>query len=166
MGQGGVNPRLRHHFRQHTFSRKLHRMELRNRHAGCQSHPLSSSLLNSLSLGALIGWINNDQKEVKLPYPPTKQILPRSSAYHSARYSEFEDLRRKLLITFPNAGAAMPPLPPKSVLRKTVHLFARHSTMLIKSRKVPSGLFGKEARRSRLLYEVHHPLLEPRHLSY
>ena len=31
------------------------------------------------------------------------------------RYSEFDDLRRKLLMTFPNSGGAMPPLPPKSV---------------------------------------------------
>ena len=31
------------------------------------------------------------------------------------RYSEFDDLRRKLLMTFPNSGGAMPPLPPKSL---------------------------------------------------
>lgn len=40
------------------------------------------------------------------------------------RYSEFQDLRRKLLITFPNAVAAMPPLPPKSVIRECFHLRA------------------------------------------
>lgn len=40
------------------------------------------------------------------------------SAESSPRYSEFEELRRQLLITFPNAGAAMPPLPPKSIFRK------------------------------------------------
>ncbi|KAM0799195.1 Phox homologous domain-containing protein, partial [Usnea florida] len=34
------------------------------------------------------------------------------------RYSEFDDLRRKLLMTFPHAGGAMPPLPPKSLLYK------------------------------------------------
>lgn len=34
------------------------------------------------------------------------------------RYSEFDDLRRKLLITFPNSGGAMPPLPPKSLFYK------------------------------------------------
>lgn len=34
------------------------------------------------------------------------------------RYSEFQDLREKLLTTFPNSGAAMPPLPPKSVFCK------------------------------------------------
>jgi len=34
------------------------------------------------------------------------------------RYSEFDDLRYKLLQTFPNSTAAMPPLPPKSVISK------------------------------------------------
>lgn len=32
------------------------------------------------------------------------------------RYSEFDDLRKKLLMTFPNANGAMPPLPPKSLI--------------------------------------------------
>jgi len=34
------------------------------------------------------------------------------------RYSEFDELRRKLERTFPHAGAAMPPLPPKSVISR------------------------------------------------
>lgn len=34
------------------------------------------------------------------------------------RYSEFDDLRRKLVQTFPNFEAAVPVLPPKSVLNK------------------------------------------------
>jgi hypothetical protein len=34
------------------------------------------------------------------------------------RYSEFDDLRDKLLQTFPYSEAAMPPLPPKSVISK------------------------------------------------
>ncbi|PMD38175.1 Phox-like protein [Hyaloscypha variabilis F] len=34
------------------------------------------------------------------------------------RYSEFDDLRHKLLQTFPYSAAAMPPLPPKSVISK------------------------------------------------
>jgi PX domain len=34
------------------------------------------------------------------------------------RYSEFDDLRSKLLQTFPYSAAAMPPLPPKSVISK------------------------------------------------
>lgn len=34
------------------------------------------------------------------------------------RYSEFDDLRDKLLQTFPNSTAAMPPLPRKSVISK------------------------------------------------
>lgn len=34
------------------------------------------------------------------------------------RYSEFDDLRRRLMQTFPNFKAAMPELPPKSVISK------------------------------------------------
>jgi len=32
------------------------------------------------------------------------------------RYSEFDDLRRQLVSTFPNFEAAVPPLPPKSAI--------------------------------------------------
>ena len=32
------------------------------------------------------------------------------------RYSDFDDLRKKLSTTFPNSNAALPPLPPKSML--------------------------------------------------
>jgi len=34
------------------------------------------------------------------------------------RYSEFDDLRRRLVYTFPNFEAAVPGLPPKSVISK------------------------------------------------
>lgn len=34
------------------------------------------------------------------------------------RYSEFDDLRENLVKTFPNFEAAVPPLPPKSVISK------------------------------------------------
>ncbi|KAF2234949.1 PX-domain-containing protein [Viridothelium virens] len=34
------------------------------------------------------------------------------------RYSEFDDFRQKLVKTFPHAEAAMPPLPPKSIVSK------------------------------------------------
>lgn len=34
------------------------------------------------------------------------------------RYSEFDDLRHKLMVTFPNFEAAVPVLPPKSVIAK------------------------------------------------
>ena len=33
------------------------------------------------------------------------------------RYSEFQELRERLLLTFPHAGRAMPELPPKSLIR-------------------------------------------------
>lgn len=45
------------------------------------------------------------------------------------RYSEFEDLRRKLLATYPASEAAMPSLPPKSVVRERCpyyHLYDVH----------------------------------------
>lgn len=32
------------------------------------------------------------------------------------RYSEFDDFRQRLVQTFPNFEAAVPPLPPKSVI--------------------------------------------------
>ncbi|KAG9231854.1 sorting nexin-like protein [Amylocarpus encephaloides] len=34
------------------------------------------------------------------------------------RYSEFDDLREKLMQTFPNSEGALPPMPPKSVISK------------------------------------------------
>jgi hypothetical protein len=34
------------------------------------------------------------------------------------RYSVFDDLRRRLVLTFPNFEAAVPALPPKSVLKR------------------------------------------------
>jgi hypothetical protein len=38
------------------------------------------------------------------------------------RYSEFDDFRNKLVKTFPHAKAAMPPLPPKSVVCMDAHI--------------------------------------------
>ena len=35
------------------------------------------------------------------------------------RYSEFLGLRKRLLVTFPKAGRAMPPFPPKSIVRES-----------------------------------------------
>ncbi|KAG0651776.1 PX domain-containing YPT35 [Hyphodiscus hymeniophilus] len=48
----------------------------------------------------------------------TVDTLRGSSFRIRKRYSEFDDLRCKLLQTFPNSTAAMPPLPPKSVISK------------------------------------------------
>lgn len=45
-------------------------------------------------------------------------VIQGSSFRIRKRYSEFDDLRDKLLQTFPNCVAAMPPLPPKSVISK------------------------------------------------
>lgn len=60
------------------------------------------------------------------------------------RYSEFDDLRNKLLITFPHSEAAMPPLPPKSIVCKPLtirfDLFACTHAM---RRQVSSEVPGK-----------------------
>jgi len=48
----------------------------------------------------------------------TVETLRGSSFRIRKRYSEFDDLRHKLLQTFPNSSAALPPLPPKSVISK------------------------------------------------
>lgn len=48
----------------------------------------------------------------------TVETLRGSSFRIRKRFSEFDALRNKLLLTFPNSQAAMPPLPPKSVISK------------------------------------------------
>jgi len=48
----------------------------------------------------------------------TVETLTGGSMRIRKRYSEFDDLRGKLLQTFPLSEAAMPPLPPKSVVSK------------------------------------------------
>ncbi|KAG6004621.1 hypothetical protein E4U21_000897 [Claviceps maximensis] len=46
------------------------------------------------------------------------ETLNRSYMNIRKRYSEFDDLRNKLIKTFPNFEAAVPPLPPKSLISK------------------------------------------------
>jgi len=43
------------------------------------------------------------------------ETLNGSHMYIRKRYSEFDDLRKRLIMTFPNFEAAVPALPPKSV---------------------------------------------------
>lgn len=64
-------------------------------------------------LSILTGWYDDNQEAVATRFNP--------SYYHNLifiRYSEFEDLHTKLLTTFPFSEAAMPPLPPKSMIRE------------------------------------------------
>jgi hypothetical protein len=42
------------------------------------------------------------------------------------RYSEFDDLRHKLVQTFPYSAGALPPIPPKSVISKFRPQFLEH----------------------------------------
>lgn len=73
--------------------------------------PLFPQVLSMLSI--LPGWYDDNQEAVATRFNPShchNLIL--------TRYSEFEDLRMKLLITFPFSKAAMPPLPPKSMMRE------------------------------------------------
>ena len=44
------------------------------------------------------------------------------------RYSEFYELRRRLLMTFPKTSSSMPPFPPKTLIRES--LWAHRWTML------------------------------------
>ncbi|CAL3972420.1 unnamed protein product [Diplocarpon coronariae] len=61
---------------------------------------------SSTNIGAFVVWnINVD-------------TLRGGSLRIRKRFSEFDDLRNKLLQTFPKSAAAMPPLPPKSVISK------------------------------------------------
>lgn len=60
------------------------------------------------------------------------------------RYSEFDDLRKKLLMTFSNANGAMPPLPPKSLICKQHDLLQGPSRSDDWIRQVPFKLFGEE----------------------
>lgn len=46
------------------------------------------------------------------------EMLHGGSMMLRKRYTDFEDLRSKLLTTFPNAGQALPPLPPKNFLNR------------------------------------------------
>ncbi|KAL3422155.1 px domain-containing protein [Phlyctema vagabunda] len=48
----------------------------------------------------------------------TVETLHGGKMHVRKRYSEFDDLRQRLLMTFPLSEAAMPPLPPKSVISK------------------------------------------------
>jgi len=48
----------------------------------------------------------------------TVETLRGSSFRIRKRYSEFDDLRRRLIQTFPNSEGALPSLPPKSVISK------------------------------------------------
>lgn len=52
------------------------------------------------------------------------------------RYSEFDVLRSNLVKTFPQAGAALPEIPPKSV-------FHRFQTKFLEKRKVGLAHFLK-----------------------
>ncbi|KAF1808132.1 Phox-like protein, partial [Eremomyces bilateralis CBS 781.70] len=58
------------------------------------------------SLGAYVVWVCNVQTQrggiIKI----------------RKRYSEFEQLRKALVRTFPHSSAALPPLPPKSILSR------------------------------------------------
>ena len=65
------------------------------------------------------GGFNGNSKKVLLP-TQLPVCIPMLSA---SRYSEFDDLRTKLLLTFPNSNAAMPPLPPKSLICESPLVF-------------------------------------------
>jgi len=51
-------------------------------------------------------------------YDITIETLDSGSIHISKRYSEFDELRQRLLLTFPLSEGAMPELPPKAVMSK------------------------------------------------
>ena len=83
------------------------------------------------------------------------------------RYSEFYELRRKLLITFPKSSNSMPPFPPKTFIREFV-LAARCNYNLALGqadtiiRSLSAVLSGKEASRSGVLADVNPPSISSR----
>ena len=61
------------------------------------------------------------------------------------RYSEFDNLRTKLLLTFPNSYGAMPPLPPKSLIRVLLLIPTSSSASADRSKRKISPQFPGEA---------------------
>lgn len=57
-----------------------------------------------------------DTEEVGSPRAPRRNSL--SAHILGCRFSEFDELRQKLVKTFPYAAGSLPPLPPKSVICK------------------------------------------------
>lgn len=88
---------------------------------------------------------------VRLRYDCDNVVASGSSLNDRHRYSEFDDLRQKLLLAFPKSKHALPPLPPKSVLCKccnpVVPEVLTNASWTVKFR--PSFL---EKRRERLEY--------------
>lgn len=72
----------------------------------------------------------------------------------SLRYTEFSDLRKNLLMTFPNGHGAMPPLPPKSVICKQHGLLQEVSNFDDRVRQVPVKFPGEEESWTSLFLEV------------
>lgn len=70
------------------------------------------------------------------------------------RYSEFEDLRTKLLVVFPHAGQAVPPLPPKSVLCKPAGWQCRNTGLTLGRRQIQAQLSGKAKNESCVFSQV------------
>lgn len=76
---------------------------------------------NKTGIGAFVVWnINVETLQASSIHNacPNTYKTKGSSMRIRKRYSEFDDLRYKLLQTFPNSKAAMPPLPRKSIISK------------------------------------------------
>ncbi|EGY17373.1 PX domain-containing protein [Verticillium dahliae VdLs.17] len=87
---------------------------------------------SATNIGAFVVWnIKVETLRVSCPSPfcsrrmacdgvltGNRPLLQGSYMNIRKRYSEFDDLREKLMMTFPHFEAAVPPLPPKSVISK------------------------------------------------
>jgi hypothetical protein len=108
----------------------------RNRACWARSVQVTDYVLvngSTTNIGAFVVWnIRVETLNVRIPHPssalhPRRRGDERETESDSQqgsrmnirkRYSEFDDLRRRLVQTFPNFEAAVPALPPKSVLKR------------------------------------------------
>ncbi len=77
------------------------------------------------------------------------------------RYSEFDQLRQKLVQTFPNSAAAMPQLPPKSIIctvQCRPSLYTSH-LLTFRNSQIPAELLGEAKNGSCILFEVRLPMV-------
>ncbi|KAF4636686.1 hypothetical protein G7Y89_g1399 [Cudoniella acicularis] len=92
-----------------TLQDNTHGEDAKNKACWAKSVYIESHVIvngNRTGIGAFVVWNIN------------VETLQGSTMRIRKRYSEFDDLRSKLLQTFPYSAAAMPALPPKSVISK------------------------------------------------
>lgn len=96
----------------------------RNRACWAKSVHIENHVVVGSGIGAFVTW-NINVETLQVPF--YRDSIQQHDANYGQqggslqirkRYSEFDDLRHKLIQTFPYSEAAMPPIPPKSVISK------------------------------------------------